>query len=247
MSSCNRIGQQSLAARGFGPEDAARIRPGIVYVTVSAYGHEGPWSTRRGFDSLVQSASGIAWTEARAAGQTKPRHLPCQALDHATGYLAAFGAMVALQSARDGRRKLARARVARADGPLAAVDGHARRTDSARRTVDFRRRPRRLADDGFALRQAHLHAAGGAHVGDAAALGAAAGADRHRRSALVMRLGFYGTCIVFGLFALPLSGAGLTFFAAAKKVSKESSFPTPILASAPLDRSLGVVQPGECR
>jgi hypothetical protein len=46
-----------------------------------------------------------------------------------------------------------------------------------------------------------------------------------------MRLGFYGTCIGFGLFALPLSGAGLTFFAAAKKVSKESSFPTPILAS----------------
>lgn len=87
---------QSLAARGFGPEDAARMKPGIVYATVSAYGHEGPWSTRRGFDSLVQSASGIAWTEAHAAGQTNPRHLPCQALDHATGYLAAFGAMVAL-------------------------------------------------------------------------------------------------------------------------------------------------------
>jgi hypothetical protein len=45
-----------------------------------------------------------------------------------------------------------------------------------------------------------------------------------------MRSGFYGTCFGFGLFALPLSGAGLTFFAAAKKVSKESSFPTPILA-----------------
>jgi hypothetical protein len=45
-----------------------------------------------------------------------------------------------------------------------------------------------------------------------------------------MRLGFYGTCFVFGLFALPLSGAGLTFFAAAKKVSKESSFTTQILA-----------------
>jgi hypothetical protein len=46
----------------------------------------------------------------------------------------------------------------------------------------------------------------------------------------LMRLGFYGTCFDFGLLALPLSGAGLTFFAAAKKVSKESSFPTPILA-----------------
>jgi len=87
----------TLAARGFGPEEAARLRPGIVYVSISAYGHKGPWSQRRGFDSLVQSASGIAWTEAQAAGQTQPRHLPCQALDHATGYLAAFGAMIALQ------------------------------------------------------------------------------------------------------------------------------------------------------
>ncbi|NYH23854.1 CoA transferase [Paraburkholderia bryophila] len=86
----------ALAARGFGPEELARIRPGIVYVSVSAYGHEGPWSQRRGFDSLVQSASGIASTERQAAGWTEPKHLPCQALDHATGYLAAFGAMVAL-------------------------------------------------------------------------------------------------------------------------------------------------------
>ena len=46
----------------------------------------------------------------------------------------------------------------------------------------------------------------------------------------LMRLCFYGACFLSGLFALPLSGAGLTFFAAAKKVSKESSFTTPILA-----------------
>jgi hypothetical protein len=45
-----------------------------------------------------------------------------------------------------------------------------------------------------------------------------------------MFLRFYGTCIVFCLLALPLSGAGLTFFAAAKKVSKESSFQPSILA-----------------
>jgi hypothetical protein len=46
-----------------------------------------------------------------------------------------------------------------------------------------------------------------------------------------MLMRFYGTCFLIGLFALPLSGAGLTFFAAAKKVSKESSFPPPMLAS----------------
>jgi crotonobetainyl-CoA:carnitine CoA-transferase CaiB-like acyl-CoA transferase len=86
----------ALAARGFGPEELARLRPGIVYVSVCAYGYEGPWAQRRGFDSLVQSASGIAFTERQAAGGDAPKHLPCQALDHATGYLAAFGAMAAL-------------------------------------------------------------------------------------------------------------------------------------------------------
>jgi crotonobetainyl-CoA:carnitine CoA-transferase CaiB-like acyl-CoA transferase len=86
----------ALAARGFGPEELARIRPGIIYVSVCAYGYDGPWAQRRGFDSLVQSASGIAFTERQAAGGDVPKHLPCQALDHATGYLAAFGAMAAL-------------------------------------------------------------------------------------------------------------------------------------------------------
>lgn len=87
----------ALAQKGFGPEGLMRIRPGIVYVTLSAYGHAGPWSARRGYDSLVQSATGIAQAEGLAAGLEQPGKLPCQALDHATGYLAAFGAMTALQ------------------------------------------------------------------------------------------------------------------------------------------------------
>jgi crotonobetainyl-CoA:carnitine CoA-transferase CaiB-like acyl-CoA transferase len=85
-----------LAQLGFGPEAAARLRPGIVYVTLSAYGHVGPWAARRGFDSLVQTASGFNAAEAQAAGSAEPRVLPCQALDHGAGYLMALGAMVAL-------------------------------------------------------------------------------------------------------------------------------------------------------
>lgn len=85
-----------LAERGFGPEAAAQVRPGIVYVSLSAYGHTGPWAPRRGFDSLVQTASGLNDAEAQAAGQTQPRPLPAQALDHAAGYLMAYGAMAAL-------------------------------------------------------------------------------------------------------------------------------------------------------
>jgi len=100
---CQSYRPGALAARGLSPEDLARLRPGIVYVTLSAYGHVGPWRERRGFDSLVQSVSGIAHEGGVAAGTDGPRHLPAQALDHATGYLAAFGAMVALaRRAREG-------------------------------------------------------------------------------------------------------------------------------------------------
>jgi len=86
----------AIAGHGFGPQEAARIRPGIVYVSLSAYGRAGPWADRRGFDSLVQTASGVNAAEAEAAGAGQPKALPCQALDHATGYLMAYGAMTAL-------------------------------------------------------------------------------------------------------------------------------------------------------
>ena len=86
----------SLARRGFGPLDVARLRPGIVYVSLSAYGNRGPWAARRGFDSLVQTAMGFNAAEATAAGQDAPRPLPMQILDEATGYLIALCASAAL-------------------------------------------------------------------------------------------------------------------------------------------------------
>ena len=86
---------QALAALGFSPQDAARISPGIVYVSLSAYGQAGPWAERRGFDSLVQTATGFNHAEGQAAGVDGPKELPVQMLDHATGYLMAFGAMMA--------------------------------------------------------------------------------------------------------------------------------------------------------
>lgn len=86
----------AIAQWGFSPEAAARLRPGLVYVSLSAFGHEGPWAERRGFDSIVQTASGINHAEAEAAGVDGPKPLPCQALDHASGYLMAVGAMAGL-------------------------------------------------------------------------------------------------------------------------------------------------------
>ncbi|ONH26160.1 carnitine dehydratase [Pseudofrankia asymbiotica] len=87
---------KALDRLGFGPEALARIRPGIVCATISAYGRVGPWSGLRGFDSLVQTASGIALAGARASDSDRPVPLPAQALDHATGYLAAHGVLAAL-------------------------------------------------------------------------------------------------------------------------------------------------------
>lgn len=86
-----------LASLGFGPEQAAQARPGLVYVSLSAYGGAGPWHARRGFDSLVQTAMGFNAAEAEAAGTPdKPRPLPMQILDEATGYLIAMTAAAAL-------------------------------------------------------------------------------------------------------------------------------------------------------
>jgi crotonobetainyl-CoA:carnitine CoA-transferase CaiB-like acyl-CoA transferase len=86
----------AIAALGFGAHELAKIRPGIIYLSLCAYGHHGPWAARRGFDSLVQTASGFNAAEAEAFGASEPKPLPAQALDHATGYLMAFAAMAAL-------------------------------------------------------------------------------------------------------------------------------------------------------
>lgn len=83
-----------LAERGFSPEELAKIKPGIIYISFTAYSHQGPWATRHGYDSLVQSATGIVYEQ--SAGE-KLQHLPTQSLDYLTGYLAAFGAMEALR------------------------------------------------------------------------------------------------------------------------------------------------------
>ncbi|MFF2326196.1 MULTISPECIES: CoA transferase [unclassified Streptomyces] len=81
---------RSLAAR----------RPGLVIGRLSAWGH-GPWAGRRGFDSLVQVATGIAAVEAAAGSGNPPGALPAQALDHGTGYLLAAAVLRALTDQHD--------------------------------------------------------------------------------------------------------------------------------------------------
>lgn len=103
----------SLDRFGLSPQALAERRPGLVVAQLSAWGAYGPWGGRRGFDSLVQVATGIAATE---GSPERPGALPAQALDHGTGYLLAAAVLRALteRAERGGGRcvRLALARTA---------------------------------------------------------------------------------------------------------------------------------------
>lgn len=77
----------SFENRGFSPG-----RPGSVTVQISAFDWTGPWAERRGFDSIVQSTTGIVAAGSTAAGAEEPTPLPVQLLDYATGFLASYAA-----------------------------------------------------------------------------------------------------------------------------------------------------------
>lgn len=81
------------------------INPGLIEISLDAYGWSGPWATRRGFDSLVQMSCGIAQAGMVWANAEKPTPLPVQALDFATGYIMAASAIRSLTMALKGERK----------------------------------------------------------------------------------------------------------------------------------------------
>lgn len=88
----------TLGERGLSPEELAYLRPGIVYVSLCAFSHVGPWASRRGFDTVVQTVSGITSRQGELfpGKEPGPQFYPVSAIDYLTGYLMAFGAMVAL-------------------------------------------------------------------------------------------------------------------------------------------------------
>lgn len=101
----------TLGQRGLSPEELAQLRPGIIYVSLSAFGHVGPWASRRGFDTVIQTVSGITTRQGELfpGAEPGPQFYPVSAIDYVTGYLMAFGAMVALRRrAREGGSWLVR-------------------------------------------------------------------------------------------------------------------------------------------
>ncbi|MFE0576081.1 CoA transferase [Streptomyces albogriseolus] len=114
----------SLDRFGLSAEALAGRRPGVVVAQLSAWGATGPWAARRGFDSLVQVATGIAHIEGEHG---RPGALPAQALDHGTGYLLAAGVLRALSDQADaGGGRLVRVALARTAAEVrAGADGSA--------------------------------------------------------------------------------------------------------------------------
>jgi crotonobetainyl-CoA:carnitine CoA-transferase CaiB-like acyl-CoA transferase len=86
--------QGALERLGFGPAALVQARPGIVVTEINCYGHEGPWRGRPGWEQLGQTVTGMAVVHGGAEG---PKLLPGAVTDYTTGYLAAFGTLVALQ------------------------------------------------------------------------------------------------------------------------------------------------------
>jgi crotonobetainyl-CoA:carnitine CoA-transferase CaiB-like acyl-CoA transferase len=114
---------------GLAPDALLQARPDVVIVALSAWGSGGPWKGRRGFDSLVQAACGIAERYGRTTDDGwQPGALPVQALDHATGYGLAAAALAllaeGLRSGRGGVARLSLARTAEELFRLPALAGH---------------------------------------------------------------------------------------------------------------------------
>jgi crotonobetainyl-CoA:carnitine CoA-transferase CaiB-like acyl-CoA transferase len=100
-----------LGNRGLSPEELAKLRPGLVYVSLCAFSHKGPWAPRRGFDTVVQNISGITTRQGELfpGAEPGPQFYPVSAIDYLTGYLMAAGAMVALaRRAKEGGSWLVR-------------------------------------------------------------------------------------------------------------------------------------------
>lgn len=111
----------ALDTLGYGAEARRALNPALIDVSLCAYGWSGPWAGRRGFDSLMQMSTGIAAEGMARLGGDRPRPLPVQALDHATGYLMAAAVLRALRVRQaSGRLLSARLSLARTAALLVA-------------------------------------------------------------------------------------------------------------------------------
>jgi crotonobetainyl-CoA:carnitine CoA-transferase CaiB-like acyl-CoA transferase len=82
----------TIGTMGFSPEELAEVRPGIIYTSISCYGADGPFSHRAGWEQVAQTMTGIL----HEGTPQQPKLLPAAANDYTTGYLGAYGILLAL-------------------------------------------------------------------------------------------------------------------------------------------------------
>ncbi|MFP6796009.1 MAG: CoA transferase [Pseudomonadales bacterium] len=91
----------ALERQGFGVADVVRAKPGIVYVSINCYGHEGPWRNLPGWEQLAQTVTGMAYLHGNYHNDGRPQLQPAAVTDYTTGYLAAYGTLAALLRQRE--------------------------------------------------------------------------------------------------------------------------------------------------
>ncbi len=110
---------------GLSPEQLAAEHPGIVYLSISCYGHGGPFTNRGGWEQIAQSATGICLDN----GDARPKLLPASACDYTTGYNGAYGVLLALaRRAREGGSYHVRVSLCRS-GMYIYKQGHVKYSD----------------------------------------------------------------------------------------------------------------------
>lgn len=92
-------GPGSLKRLGFTRDELMALNPNLVVTKVSAYGPDGPWNKRKGWEQLSQTCSGMV--EVASKGRDQHHLVAALPLDYGTGYLAAIGTMAALRKRQE--------------------------------------------------------------------------------------------------------------------------------------------------
>ncbi|MFL2933944.1 MAG: CaiB/BaiF CoA transferase family protein [Thalassobaculaceae bacterium] len=79
---------------GLSSEEVFKIKPNLIYCSISAYGHDGPKSQRPAYDHIVQGMSGIM--KLTGTPDTEPNKVGAPYIDYATGMNAALAIVSAL-------------------------------------------------------------------------------------------------------------------------------------------------------
>jgi len=84
----------SLARLGISYEEMKKRKPDIIHASLNAFGYDGPWAERPGWEQLAQATSGI---QVRRGGRdAAPKILPYPMNDYGTGLMGAYAVALAV-------------------------------------------------------------------------------------------------------------------------------------------------------